>query len=442
MILSIFPKIGLVVLLLVCAITIEAHTWIEEIYRIASNGTFVGAAGYPRGFTPRVPGVSPDLAMEYLLPPNGRPTGNAILSTDLMCKSSQSIGQYTPGSNMLNAAAGDFIALTYNENGHVTLPTPTVRPSGNGTVYVYGTKTPSNNDTFLSIHKLWNADGTGGNQRGKLLATRYFDDGQCYQTTTDNDSKIEDHNYRPLRDARRKLHPADVDQILCQTDVQVPTDAGTSGSYTMYWVWDFAHLDPSTGAVAVNETYTTCLDVGLTAEALPSVGKFNTTQLVTSQAIEEQLEKAMLVNPTAALVLPGGSPATVPQSSSAAASKPTATPAPSAPKESAVASSSPPSQGFITVTVTTTVHDLASAPAPSASTSSHSTPAISSVVVPSVTQGNLNNSGQPAVSPFLAAAASSQNAKKDIDSSATLASACSTTAAKIKARHPHRRSFA
>ena len=208
---SISPKTGLAALiLLACATTIEAHTWIEEIYRIASNGTFVGAPGYPRGFTPRAAGVDPDLPMVYLLPPNGRST--AILSTDLMCKDSQAIGQYTPGSNMLNTAAGDFIAMTYNENGHVTLPTDTTRPAGNGTVFVYGTKLPSNNDTFLGIHKVWNADGTGGDKRGKLLATRYFDDGQCYQATTDHDS--DPKNQRPLRDARRALHP-ESQQIPC-----------------------------------------------------------------------------------------------------------------------------------------------------------------------------------------------------------------------------------
>ncbi|TVY89465.1 hypothetical protein LAWI1_G006375, partial [Lachnellula willkommii] len=288
---SISPKTGLAALvLLACTSTTDAHTWIEEIYRIASNGTFTGLPGYPRGFAARTAGVDPDVPMVYLLPPNGRsPPG--ILSTDLMCKDSQTIGTYTPGSNMLNAAAGDFIAMTYNENGHVTLPTTTTRPAGNGTVFVYGTKTPANSDTFLGIHKVWNADGTGGDKRGKLLATRYFDDGQCYQATTDNDP--DPTNHRPLRDARRALHP-ESPQIPCQTDVQIPTDAGSSGNYTLYWVWDFAHLDPSTGAVATNETYTTCLDVGLTAAALPKTGDFVAKQLVTSEAIQEQLGKALL----------------------------------------------------------------------------------------------------------------------------------------------------
>ncbi|TVY49840.1 hypothetical protein LOCC1_G000408 [Lachnellula occidentalis] len=388
-------KTGLAALvLLACTSTCEAHTWIEEIYRIASNGTFTGLPGYPRGFAARTAGVDPDVPMVYLLPPNGRaPPG--ILSTDLMCKDSQAIGEYTPGSSMLNAAAGDFIAMTYNENGHVTLPTTTIRPAGNGTVFVYGTKTPANSDTFLGIHKVWNADGTGGDKRGKLLATRYFDDGQCYQNTLDHDP--DPANNRPLRDARRALHP-ESQTIPCQTDVQIPADAGSSGNYTFYWVWDFAHLDPSTGAIATNETYTTCLDVGLTANPIPKAGDFVAKQLVTSEAIQEQLSKAMLVDPTAPLALQGGSPAAAPQASGNASS-PVASPAAlvPAPAASAPAASAPPqspaytgiqpeqssispnSQSPSIVTVTVTVHDGASSASAPAATPKPTTLATSAV---------------------------------------------------------------
>ncbi|TVY24051.1 hypothetical protein LHYA1_G007107 [Lachnellula hyalina] len=404
---SISPKIGLVALvLLACTSTTEAHSWVEEIYRIASNGTFTGLPGYPRGFTARAAGVDPDLPMVYLLPPNGRaPPG--ILSTDLMCKDSQAIGKYTPGSNMLNAAAGDFIAMTYNENGHVTLPTSTTRPAGNGTVFVYGTQTPANSDTFLGIHKVWNPDGTGGDKRGKLLATRYFDDGQCYQAATDNDPNPT--NQRPLRDARRALHPEST-QIPCQTDVQIPADAGSSGNYTFYWVWDFAHLDPSTGAVATNETYTTCLDVGLTANPIPKVGDFVAKQLVTSEAIKEQLGKAMLVDPTAALALSGASPAASPQASGSPSSPVASASAPAAsvlpaqipgysaipPQQSSIASNP---QSPLTVTVTVTVHDGGSGSSASAPVASSQPTTLATSAVPQAGQNPAPMSSASAPAP-------------------------------------------
>lgn len=142
-----------------------------------------------------VPGFGDD-QMVNLIPPNGRAAGNIIFATDLMCRSSQSKGNQTPNSPALTASPGDMIALRYQENGHVTEPfNQPDKPENRGTVYIYGTAEASDSDTLLSIHDVWNSEGTGGDKRGKLLSTQNFDDGQCYQINTSNISEARQEEF-------------------------------------------------------------------------------------------------------------------------------------------------------------------------------------------------------------------------------------------------------
>jgi hypothetical protein len=278
--------------LLAWSSTSHAHTWIEQLTVIASNGTFIGTPGYPRGLVDRLPNVNPNAGNVYELPPDGRPTGNEILPTDPMCKSTQPIGNQTAGNPALIASPGDMIALRYQENGHVTQPQlPAGKPEGSGTVFVYGTEKPSNSDTYLGIHRVWNAAGTGGDGRGVLLATRYFDDGQCYQNNTSAISQARQKEFTHTPDALMNT------DIWCQTDVQIPTDA--SGNYTLYWVWEWPTLD-SAGNVETNESYTSCMDIVLN----PSSGSvsaesvnFISPQNLNYAAIAKQMSTQFLVNP-------------------------------------------------------------------------------------------------------------------------------------------------
>jgi hypothetical protein len=276
--------------LMLCVDNTEAHSWVEKLLLIASNGTFVGTPGYPRGFVPRTSPAFSDFVSENQIPPNGRPTATEILSTDLMCRPSQIIGNQTPGNPALVAAPGDNIALIYEENGHVTLldRSPT-KPVGSGTVFIYGTKQPSNSDTYLGIHRVWNEAGTGGDKRGKLLATRPFDDGQCYQNNTS-----------PLAESRRAELGTLGNDLPCQNNVQLPEDAGTSGMYTLYWLWEWPTLDNTTGKIIANQSYTTCMDIAMTPKKLANAGGFNSKQVVDSRAIQAQLSTAFLVDPTIA----------------------------------------------------------------------------------------------------------------------------------------------
>src|SRR2546421_13110089 len=87
----------------------NAHTWIEQLRVIAPNGTFVGAPGYARGNVLRTSPSFSDNAMTNLIPPDGRSTGNEILSTDAICMPPQQLQVQTAGSPRLQAAAGDAV---------------------------------------------------------------------------------------------------------------------------------------------------------------------------------------------------------------------------------------------------------------------------------------------------------------------------------------------
>ncbi|KAI9802249.1 MAG: hypothetical protein M1825_002970 [Sarcosagium campestre] len=241
---------------------VSAHSWVEQLTVIAPNGTFVGAPGYPRGNILRTsPGFN-DPAMVNLLPPNGRPNGNKILDSDKMCKDSQSSPQQTDGSPALKAGPGSMIALRYQENGHVTIPDNTPgKPENRGWVYIYGTKDPQPTDTMNKIFKVWNADGTGGDKRGKLIAKQPYDDGRCYQV-----------NGRPISTTRVKdfPHTADKDMgmdLWCQNNIALPKDLKDGEKYTLYWVWDWPTAPGAGLPEGKAERYTTCMDIDVTGES-------------------------------------------------------------------------------------------------------------------------------------------------------------------------------
>ncbi|OBT97987.1 hypothetical protein VE01_03927 [Pseudogymnoascus verrucosus] len=238
----------------------SAHTWIEQLRLINPNGTFTPTPGYPRGMVARSSPLFSDTALTHLLPPNGR-SPHKLLATDPMCMLSQSVpGLNTPGLPRLTAGAGDHVALRYQENGHVTIPeTNPGKPKNRGTVYIYGTEKPLVTDKFMDIHKVWTADGKGGDGRGVLLATRNYDDGQCYQV-----------NSHPISLERQKEFPKEADaemgvNLWCQSDVKLPASID-SERYTLYWVWDWPTAAIN-GAAAMPEIYTSCMDVDIDSSA-------------------------------------------------------------------------------------------------------------------------------------------------------------------------------
>jgi len=226
----------------------HAHTWVEFLYHIGTNGAFTGDPGYPIGYIPRSQGVSDDVHQNKILDTSTNP---------VVCKplSSSNTAQYPP----LKAAAGDYIAMQYQENGHVTQPDLTVRPYRGGNVYVYGTMHHQDSDGINDVLNAWTVDGKGGNQKGKLLATHYFDDGQCFQNAPGN----------PIAQERKAKYG--VDELFCQTDIQLPEDLPSKGTYTLIWVWNWPRIIDNTQNVT--EIYSTCAQIDLTKSAKGSSGE-------------------------------------------------------------------------------------------------------------------------------------------------------------------------
>ncbi|KAK6860853.1 hypothetical protein PG995_004489 [Apiospora arundinis] len=186
-----------------------AHSWVEQLRCLGSNRTMIGDVGYMRGAIPRLDPAFDDLKQQHLLPPPGRNASLGILPSDPICRDTQQTpGIRDPVRPPLKALPGDFIALQYQENGHVTLPQNTPHKPKDSTVWIYGTSSPSKDDRLLSIHRVWNESGTGGDGRGVLLASRSFDDESL-----------------PKGPGR----PAD---LWCQNDLRLPTNI--RDSYTLY----------------------------------------------------------------------------------------------------------------------------------------------------------------------------------------------------------------
>ncbi|KAI9037947.1 uncharacterized protein KD926_011470 [Aspergillus affinis] len=274
-------------LLLLLAVTSSAHTWVEQLMVIAPNGTFIGSPGYPRGNVPRTAPNFNDGTMTHILTSTG--ASNTTVKGD-MCMNSQKKQVQSPGNPRLQAAAGDPVALRYQENGHVTLPeTQAGKPKNRGTVYVYGTTNPKDNDQLEAIHKVWNKDGSGGDKRGVLLSTQDFDDGQCYQI-----------NGGAISKERQNHFPHQADQLMgadlwCQQDIKLPQNLPSDKPYTLYWVWDWPTaqgVDPSLPA-GKQEIYTTCMDVDVVSK--PNTQQHMPVKYADGQSLNSAAVKARFI---------------------------------------------------------------------------------------------------------------------------------------------------
>ncbi|KAF9875893.1 hypothetical protein CkaCkLH20_06825 [Colletotrichum karsti] len=263
----------------------SSHTWVEQLNRVAANGTLVGPVGFSNGWTGRLDGFS-DPKFTNRIPNDGF----------TMCKQGLQ-GAQSPDFPLLTAAPGDFVSMRYQENGHVTKPdTPPGKPLNRGTVFVYGTTEPKAADTLFDVHRQWTADGKGGDGRGRLLATRNYDDGQCYQM---NDSPIS--KQRQSEFAHTTAQPMGPD-VWCQSAVQLPEDVAQNSDYTLYWVWSWPTLTTAAAAnskdgqyadfpsgfkgdkravtsddVTVAEIYTSCSTIKVKGEALVKGAKAAST---------------------------------------------------------------------------------------------------------------------------------------------------------------------
>ncbi|KAI1375431.1 hypothetical protein F4677DRAFT_137667 [Hypoxylon crocopeplum] len=256
--------------ILTVAAGVNAHSWVEQVRRIDSSGAFTGEVGYPIGYVNRTgPHFIDGLAQNRILDTKSNP---------VVCK--PKANAYAT-HNRLAAAPGDYVALVYQENGHVTQPYITPRPYRDGIVNVYGTMHHEDSDGINDVLNSWTADGKGGNGKGQLLGTHYYDDGQCYQNLGLNFA---------IPIYAERYHEHGLNELFCQTDFQLPEDLPTNGTYTVMWVWDWPLITSDTQNTT--EIYTSCAEIELQE---PQAGKnaklkYSSKNAINKAGIASQLE--------------------------------------------------------------------------------------------------------------------------------------------------------
>ena len=177
-----------------------------------------------------------------MLPIAGNPS---ITAADFMCKETQ---RKQDSKNALTFLAGDSYIFRYNENGHITKPWADPAKPGPGRVYIYGTDSPREDERFLDIHGVWDRSDVISN-RGTLLGDFNFDDGKCYQYSTDSEiqkkrAALYGHGNQPVEGLN----------LWCENMVNLSMIQFKS-TYTMYWVWDWPDDDGKP------QIYTSCIDL-------------------------------------------------------------------------------------------------------------------------------------------------------------------------------------
>lgn len=238
--------------------TVAAHTWIEQMQVIGTNGSYVGDYGYPRGYVARTdPGFN-GFSNKWQLPsPDTDVSRTRITDKMLACHTNQRKPNYSEKYPRLSVAPGAYVAMKYLENGHVTQPyIPAGKPEGSGTVWIYGTYEPSETETLVNVLS-WTADGKGGNGKGFLMAAQDYDDGRCYQinqSPTSVHRQMTEGNHAPGQ-------PTSQLEQWCESNLLVPSNSQVGKTLTVYWVWGWATGMQTEGAVCgKDEYYTTCSD--------------------------------------------------------------------------------------------------------------------------------------------------------------------------------------
>lgn len=355
-------------LLLVFSVPVAAHSWIERALKIEPiTRQFFGDEGFPRGYIPRTDPAFNDEEYIWRLPYTGTGfyTGDETINKHPI--------EHNPSHAMLEAAPGDFIAILHFENGHTTVPESSPdKPLNRGTIFLYGTDEPRDEEKLFDVHLAWNQDGTGGDKRGRLLATRNYDDGQCYEARGEG----------LALERATTLGVDPMTPLACQSDLQLPDDLEPGTVYTIYWYWDWPNLnkeeidmeatdnglfpwagtfmrgeaDPNgftMNAIATNESYASTIDIKIVDKEVETASKAQVGTRVSSDsnegsvfnlAIKEQLESNFGVP------IADGEGSNPPVESSPATSP--VSPVPTAPAPSDTISA--PVQGPETVTVTVT----------------------------------------------------------------------------------------
>ncbi|OCK78872.1 hypothetical protein K432DRAFT_248539, partial [Lepidopterella palustris CBS 459.81] len=162
-----------------------------------------------------------------------------VNDSDFVCSPTQESASQTDGYPRLSASPG--------------------KPQGGGTVFVFGTSQPTDNDLLTEVLQ-WKTDGTGGDGRGKLLTAQNFDDGRCYQINSGSISESRQEEYPNPTPGQ----PVSINEQWCETDVLIPPYVPINTPYTIYWVWQWPTAPGAPGLPdGKDEYYTTCSDLDI-----------------------------------------------------------------------------------------------------------------------------------------------------------------------------------
>lgn len=238
---------------------VSAHTWIEQLQVIGANGSYAGDYGYARGFVDRTDPLFGGYSNKWQIPDPA--AGERRISTGMhLCHPSQRTANHSSRYPQLHATPGQYVAMKYLENGHVTRPwDPEGKPKRGGTVWVYGIYDPKPTESLYEVLR-WSMDEMAGDGRGWLLAAQDFDDGRCHQLSDAEESKR-----RQYRFPNHIIGQPDVQaEQWCETDVEIPVDAQMKSTLTIYWVWGLETAPGSSnGLCGKDEYYVSCLDIEL-----------------------------------------------------------------------------------------------------------------------------------------------------------------------------------
>lgn len=239
------------------------HTWIEQLRNVNAQGDYVGEYGYPRGMFGKTDPGYDGFKMNWQVPQTSEKSFPFISSNSSACHTSQRKQQQSQEKYpRLQATPGGFLALRYMENGHITKSDIRVgKPEKGGTVFVYGTTQPKEDEKLADILQ-WTQDGQGGDKRGKIIGMNNYDDGRCYEVSDAAVSQERQKEFPNYAMGQAQGGPGGM-PLFCETNVALPKDAESGKPYTLYWVWQWNTIPKKDPGLpdGQDEYYTTCIDV-------------------------------------------------------------------------------------------------------------------------------------------------------------------------------------
>ena len=169
------------------------------------------------------------MSITYLLPPNTH-DNNILLSTNFICKDSQSQPNQIVGNLILSAHSSNALLLIYQKNGYITLLNQMLGKISFRNVFVYKTDQSLSSDTLEGIYNVQTLDSSGSNTKRHLLKEVLFNNDTCYQIN----SSPESYCRRVLPQRHHKSFKRN--NLWYKTEITLPKNLVRGSLYILYQV--------------------------------------------------------------------------------------------------------------------------------------------------------------------------------------------------------------